>query len=317
MRRLFDVEALRDVTADADQQQRQRERPARGADHGARPAPGTAARCRRARRAPPPLREPRSARTGASCAQAARERQRDRRREVHDAGGRDRERRDAPSAPAQRGRVTGRRPGDGPGMPRDDLGRPRRPHALARRDPLEQSRLREIAHAVPQPRVQLGTGLELDPRAPQARHEHRREGRAGAHAFHDAPGAPAVRVERPAPEIGELGAPRVRGDQPDAPGRRERDGLAPGVVVPRGTEPHRATRPTNRGAGSRQRRAPPRPARARARGWSRRGAASRYQRAPPVWRAVNSTNERNNATPTSAGTSSQADCRKQPAIRET
>ena len=177
--RLFDVETLHDVAADADEQQRERERPRvpLAAAHAAREEQQSDAGERDEhgrgfghldRREPP------------QRAEAARDRQRHRRREVDHARERDRGRRDPPGAAAQRGRVAGRRPGDGARMPRR---RPSGGHdgrtrsrAAMRSSHVER---REVAHAVPEPGVQLGARLELDPRAPQPLDEHGREAGRG------------------------------------------------------------------------------------------------------------------------------------------
>ena len=78
-----------------------------------------------------------------------------------------------------------------------DLGR--RPRGRMRspaRAPLEQRALGEVAHAVPQPGVQLRARFELDPRAPQAGRVHRRAAHPRLDALDDAARGPAVRVER-------------------------------------------------------------------------------------------------------------------------
>ena len=210
MHGLLDVEALHDVAGDADEQQRAARATRRGAARGAHPTRGTRAR-------PRPGATSTAAASGTSIganrpqrAEPAGQRDRHRRREVDHARERDRGGGDAPRAAPHGRRVTGRRPGDGARMACDDLGRPRRPDALAGGDPLQPRELGQVAHAVPEPRVQLGARLELDPRAPQPL---RRTPAAGPHAAgtHSTtrPPLPTVRVERAAAEVGELRATGV------------------------------------------------------------------------------------------------------------
>ena len=78
---------------------------------------------------------------------------------------------------------------------------------------------------------QLRARLELDPRTPQPRRVHRGQTAAWLDPIDGAPRGPAVRVERAAAEVGELGPARVAGDQPRAAARREPDRDTAGRVV--------------------------------------------------------------------------------------
>ena len=85
--------------------------------------------------------------------------------------------------------------------------RPHLPLVPARRKSLERRALGELARAVPHPDMQVGTRFQLEPRAPQAGPVDGRHARPGPEPFDDPARRPAVRVERAAAEIRELGAP--------------------------------------------------------------------------------------------------------------
>ena len=61
----------------------------------------------------------------------------------------------------------------------------------------------EVAHPVPQPRVEIGARLQLDPGTAQALYEHGGKAAAGPHTLDDPAPATAVRVEGAAADIGE------------------------------------------------------------------------------------------------------------------
>src|SRR4029078_3191177 len=91
----------------------------------------------------------------------------------------------APSAPTERGGIARGRPGHDARMLRDHGRWPHGPDAIARDEALQPPLMREVTHAVPEARVQIGAGLELDPGAPEALDEDRRARTPRADAVDD------------------------------------------------------------------------------------------------------------------------------------